>query len=148
MAERTLEVAIPPGIADGQAIRLTGKGEAGEHGGPAGDLYVTVHVAPHPTLRRDGTNVRSEVAIPFTDAALGTQVKIATLAGEQELIIPAGTQPGAELTLRDLGFPALNTSRRGDHIVTVTVAIPRRLSRRQKQLLNDFKAAKKRGIFR
>jgi molecular chaperone DnaJ len=147
LTDRTLEVTIPAGIADGQAIRIAGKGEAGEHGGLPGDLYVTVHVAPHPRLTRDGNNVRSEAAIPFTDAALGTKIKVATLDGDQELAIPAGTQPGTELTLANLGFPAINTSRRGDHIVTVAVEIPKRLSRRQKQLLNDFKTAKKRGIF-
>ena len=147
MKDRTLEIEIPAGIADGQAIRLTGKGEAGQQGGPAGDLYVTVHVTPHRALQRDGSDVRSTVTIPFTDAALGTHLTVETLAGKEDLTIPAGTQPGAELTLPRLGFPELGNARRGDHRITVQVEIPRRLSRRQKQLLSEFKTAKRRGIF-
>jgi molecular chaperone DnaJ len=148
LKSRTLSVTIPAGIADGQTIRLSGKGEAAEHGNTTGDLYVTVHVEPHRELRRDGNNVLSEITVPFSDAALGTTATVETLSGPQELTIPAGTQPGSEVTLPRLGFPELNSpSSRGDHIVTVQVEIPRRLSRRQKQLLTEFKSSK-RGLFR
>lgn len=148
-----VEVVIPAGIADGQTIRLTGQGEAPPRGGQPGDLRITIHVTPDKNLTRDGQHVRSTVTIPFTDAALGSTVSIRTLAGEQELVIPPGTQPGAEIRLKGLGFPTAASSpgtsipdASGDHIVTVTVEIPKRLSRQQRQLLEQFKTAKKKGL--
>lgn len=145
--ERTLTVEIPAGIADGQTIRISGKGEAPPRGGAAGDLLVTVHVQPHPTMRRDGDHIRSSVSIPFVDATLGTTLVVETLAGERHLEILAGTQPGTEFRFENRGFPQLGRSQRGDHIVTVDVTIPRRLNRKQRQLLEEFRSQKKRRFF-
>lgn len=143
MSDRTYEVVIPAGIADDQAIQLAGKGEAPPRGGLAGDLYVTVHVRPHPALKRKGDNVEYLAQVSFADAALGAATVMPTLNGEEKLTIPAGTQPGARLTLSGRGFPHLRGSGRGDQIVTVSVEIPRRLSREQRSLLEQFRTAKK-----
>lgn len=145
--DRTLSVNIPAGIADGQTIHITGKGEAGPGGTAPGNLYVTVHVKPHTTLHRDGDNVRSSVDIPFFDATLGTTIQVETLEHKRELNIPAGTQPNTEFILNSLGFPHLNSTGRGDHIVTTNITIPKRLTRQQRKLLTEFKNSKKRKFF-
>jgi len=147
-ADRTLEINIPAGIADGQTIRLTGKGEAPPRGGVAGDLYVTVHVAAVDNLVRDGDHVRTTASITFADAALGTTITVPTITGTAELAIPPGTQPGSELTLSGQGFPSLSGSGVGDEIVTVAVEVPKKLSRKQRSLLEQFKQAKPRGLFK
>jgi molecular chaperone DnaJ len=148
MEERTLTVDIPAGIGDQQTIRLTGKGEAPAGQGVPGDLYVSVHVQPHSTLKRDGNNAVSSVSISYIDAALGTTLKVKTLDGENNLTVPAGTQPGTRFTLSDLGFPSLETSRRGDHIITTQVDIPKKLSRKQKELLDQLReTTSKRNFF-
>lgn len=146
---RRLDIRIPAGIADGQAIRLTGKGEAAPRGGTAGDLYINVHVRPDTKLIRDGENVRSHIAISFIDAALGTDQKVETLSGNKTLHVPAGTQPGTEFVFERAGFPDIHSSGTGDHIVTVGVEIPKKLSKKQKELLEQFREApqKKKGIF-
>lgn len=143
---RTLDVQIPPGIADGQSIRLSGKGEAPPRGGLPGDLYVSVHVKPHPSLQRDGDNVHSQLSISFADAALGTTEQVETLDGPLPLNIPPGTQPQMELRLAGRGFPGLHGSARGDHLVTVQVTVPKRLTRKQRTLLEEFRRTK-RGLF-
>lgn len=147
LRDRTLEIEIPAGIADGQQIRIAGKGEAAPRGGVAGDLYMTVHVQPDKYMRRDGNDVRSEILISFAQAALGTEVKIESLDGKQQLNIPAGTQAGEEIRLPDAGFPDIRTGSRGDHIATVKVEVPKKLSRKQKKLLEEFEANKKHGLF-
>jgi len=147
LRERTLEISIPAGIADGQTIRLAGKGEIPPRGGIPGDAFITVHVAAHPQLRRDGNNVRTSIEVPFTDAALGISQRIETLTGEIDLDVPAGIQPGTELRLPGRGFPHLNGSGQGDQLVTVTVTIPKRLSRKQKNLLLEFKQLQKKKLF-
>jgi molecular chaperone DnaJ len=144
---RTLQVSLPAGIADGQIVRIAGKGEAPPFGGVNGDLYVTVHIRSHGTMRRQKDNVHSSVPVSFVDAALGTEVAVETLDGKSQLKIPAGTQPGAKLTLSSKGFPHLGAGGRGDHVVTVDVEIPKRLSRKQRQLLEEFKGAKKKFLF-
>lgn len=146
MATRTLDVDIPAGIADGQTIRLTGRGEVPPHGGIAGDLYVTVHVTPHGQLSREGDSVRATVEVAFADAALGTRVTVPTIAGEQPLDIPAGTQPGTELKLPRQGFPSLSGGRAGDEIVTVKIVVPTKLTRQQRSLLEDFRGGKKKRL--
>lgn len=148
LQDRSIEVEIPAGIADGQAVRMTGKGEAPPKGGVAGDLYVTVHVEPHKTMRRDGNDIRSTATISFQQAALGTKIPVTTIEGEKTIVIPPGTQPGKELHIDNLGFQNLTTRATGDHIVSVTVEVPKRLNRKQKQLLEEFeKAGQKKGIF-
>lgn len=148
MADRILEVNIPAGIRNGQTMELAGKGEVPPRGGINGNLYVNIHVQSHPQLMREGNNVRSRHNISFADAALGTKIKVETLAGEQELNIPAGTQPGAQIRLDRQGFPDIGGHTKGDHIATVNIEIPRKLSRKQKELLEEFKSTKpKRGLF-
>jgi molecular chaperone DnaJ len=138
---RALGVDIPPGIADDQRIRLTGRGHAGERGGPPGDLYVLVRVADDPRFVRDGDDLVSVIDLPAPEAALGTSLKVSTLDGEEELHVPAGTQPGDVITLRGHGMPALRRGRRGDQRVVVNVVIPRNLSDEQRELLGRLSAS-------
>lgn len=147
LRDRTLVVDIPAGIHDGQTIRVNGQGEAPLKGGIPGDLYATIHVKPEEGLRRDGDNVRSDIKVSVVDAILGTSVKVKTLEGSKSIEVPHGTQPLTEIRLERLGFPRLGTSARGDHVVTVHVEIPRRLSGKQKKLLQEFQAAGKKGFF-
>jgi len=144
LRDRTLTVDIPAGIADDQTIRLSGQGEAPAGQGITGDLYATIHVKPHRTLNREGDNILSNIDVSFIDAILGTTVKVATLAGKQDLRIPAGTQPNTHFTLPHLGFPALQGSQRGDQIISVNISIPRKLTRQQKKLLQQFRVTKPR----
>lgn len=144
---RTLDISIPGGIADGQTIRVTGKGEAPIKGGAAGDLYVNVHVQADRNLARDRDNVVSQVAISFIDAALGSEKSVEMLSGTKKIRIPAGTQPNTEFRFEREGFPHLQSSGKGDHIVTVRVEIPKKLSKKQKELLEEFKKSPKKGLF-
>ena len=138
---KKLHVTIPAGIDEGHQIRLSGEGEAGPRGGPGGNLYVAVHVTPHPQLRRDGTEVYHELSLSIAQAALGTRVRIPTIEGEEELEIRPGTQPGTEIRMRGRGVPHLRrASTRGDLHVTVRVAVPTKLSKRQRQLLEELAA--------
>jgi molecular chaperone DnaJ len=136
---RALDVDIPAGIADEQRIRLTGRGHAGERGGPAGDLYVLVGVAEDERFVRDGNDLVHVVDLPAPSAALGDRVVVPTLDGDEEVRIPPGTQPGWVLTLQGKGMPSLRTGRRGDQRVLVNVVIPRNLTDDQKRLLEEFK---------
>lgn len=136
--ERTIEVEIPPGIHDGQRIRLSGEGHAGVFGGRAGDLYIAVRVRPDERFVREGNDIISTVDLTMTQAALGTRVPVPTLDGETELAFEAGTQPGEIHVLRGKGMPVLQGFGRGDHRVLVNVAIPRHLSAEQRRALEDF----------
>lgn len=133
--QQRLKVEIPAGIADGQRIRLGGRGHAGERGGPPGDLYVVVRVAEDERFLRDGDDLVTVVDVPAPLAALGTRIPVPTIDGEQEIELSPGTQPGETLTLRGAGMPALRGGRHGDLRVIVNVVIPRRLSREQRELL-------------
>ena len=133
--QRTLSVDVPAGIADGQRIRVTGKGHEGERGGPPGDLYVLVHVRADDRFVRDEQDLVTVVDVPAPLAALGAKVPVPTLEGETEVTIDAGTQPGETLRVRHQGLPSLRRSTRGDLRVVVNVVIPRRLSGEQKELL-------------
>jgi molecular chaperone DnaJ len=135
---KTLEVDIPAGIADEQRIRLSGRGHAGERGGPPGDLYVLVRVAEDERFLRDGSNLVTVVDVPAPAAALGTTVTVPTLDGDEEVEVPAGTQPGTVVTLRGRGMPTVGRGRRGDQQVVLNVVIPRRLSGRQRELLEEL----------
>ena len=138
---RTLQVTIPPGIDEGHQIRLSNEGEVGPRGGPAGSLYVAVHVAPHPTLRREGTELIYDADISVAQAALGTRINVPTVDGDEEVEIKPGTQPGTELRLRGRGVPHLRRSgSRGDLHVFVNVVVPTKLSRRQRELLEELAA--------
>ena len=136
---KTLEVEVPPGIADEQRIRLTGRGHAGERGGPPGDLYVLVRVTEDERFLRDGSDLVSVVDVPAPAAALGTTVTVPTLDGEEEIEVAAGTQPGTIVTLRGQGMPTIGRGRRGDQRVVLNVVIPRNLSERQRDLLEELR---------
>ncbi len=142
--ERTkrIRVSVPAGIDDGHQIRLSGEGEAGPRGGPPGSLYVAIHVTPHPSLRREGTELYHELTLSIAQAALGTTVMVPTVDGEDEVEIRPGTQPGAEIRLRGRGAPHLRRAgARGDLHIQVRVAIPSRLTREQREALEAFAAA-------
>jgi molecular chaperone DnaJ len=140
LEERRLEVTIPPGIHDGQRIRLSGEGHAGVLGARAGDVYVQVHVRSDPRFVREGNDIFSTVDLTMTQAALGTSVTIPTLDGGAELEFAAGTQPGEIVVLRGRGMPVLQGFGRGDHRVLVNVVVPRHLSEEQRRLLDEFDA--------
>jgi molecular chaperone DnaJ len=137
---QSLSVEVPPGVDNGTRIRLTGKGEAGPHGAPAGDLYIFVHVKPHPVFEREGTSLFTRVPISFTTAALGGTIEIPGLDGETHAIdIPAGIQSGRQLRKRGAGMPVLQARGRGDLVTEIVVETPTRLSARQKELLREFR---------
>jgi molecular chaperone DnaJ len=138
--ERTVEVAVPAGIHDGQRIRLTGEGHTGALGGRSGDAYVQVHVRPDPRFVREGNDVFSTVDLTITQAALGARVLIPTLDGETELEFQAGTQPGEIRVLGGRGMPVLQGFGRGDHRVLVNVTVPRQLDEEQRRLLEEFES--------
>ena len=131
---QTKTIEVPAGIEDGQRLRVSGAGHAGEPGAPPGDLYVEVAVAEDERFSREGTELINVVSIPATEAMLGTTVTVPTLDGEQEVELPAGTQPGHGETLKGLGLPRLGGHRRGNQRVVVDVLVPTNLSEEQRQL--------------
>jgi molecular chaperone DnaJ len=138
--ERKLTVKIPAGIATGQRMRVSGEGEAGAAGGPSGDLYVVIHVQDHPFWQRDGNDLYCEIPVNFPTLALGGEILIPTLDGEETFKIPDGTQTGSAFRLRGRGMPDVSGRGRGDLIVRVKVITPKKLSRDQKKLLEQLQA--------
>jgi molecular chaperone DnaJ len=138
--ERKLTVRIPPGIATGQRLRLSGEGEAGPAGGPAGDLYVVIHVQDHPFFQRDGNDLFCEIPLNYPTLALGGEMKIPTLEGDEGFTVPEGTQSGATFTLRGRGMPDVSGRGRGNLIVRVKLVTPKKLTRDQKRLLEELAA--------
>ncbi|MGY1616667.1 molecular chaperone DnaJ [Geodermatophilus sp. SYSU D00691] len=137
-ARRTIPVKVPAGVEDGMRIRLTGHGEVGPGGGPAGDLYVEIHERPHAVFTRDGEDLHCRVTLPMTSAALGTTLNLTTLDGETELDIKPGTQSGSVLTLRAQGAPRLRATGRGNLLVHVEVQTPTKLDAEQEKLLREL----------
>ncbi len=135
---RTLTIKVPPGVDEGSRIRLAGNGEAGTRGGPAGDLYVYLTIAQHPRYRRDGADLFVDVPIAFTQAALGGIVELDALDGPAELTIVAGTQSSSTYRLRGRGMPNVRGGGRGDLLVTVHVVVPQKLSKKERELLEQF----------
>ncbi|BAK84230.1 molecular chaperone DnaJ [Komagataeibacter medellinensis] len=136
---RTIEVAIPAGVEDGTRIRMSGEGEAGGKGVPAGDLYVHVSVEAHPIFQRDGSNIYCRVPVRMAQAALGTEIEVPVVDGSRSKVkIPAGTQTGEHFRLRGKGFSVLRSSARGDMYIQVVVETPRHLTKRQRELLEEF----------
>ena len=135
---RTITIKVPPGVDSGTRIQLTGEGEVGPNGGPAGDLYIEVMVQQHAVFERQGDELHCVLTLPMTSAALGTTVKFDTLDGEQEIDVRPGTQPGAILTLRGLGAARLRGGGRGDLYVHIDVAIPTKLDDAQAMLLKQL----------
>ena len=138
---RSLTVDIPPGIADEQRIRLSERGHAGENGGPAGDLYVLVTVTEDERFVREGSDLVTAVDLSVSQAALGTTVNVPTLDGEEQIEVPAGTQPGTIVTLKARGMPTLGRARRGDQRVVLNVVVPLNLSDEQRDLLDQLEGS-------
>ncbi|RUO43853.1 molecular chaperone DnaJ [Aliidiomarina taiwanensis] len=142
---KTLSVKIPAGVDTGDRIRLSGEGEAGEHGAPAGDLYVQVHVREHAIFKRDGNNLYCDVPISFTHAALGGEVEVPTLDGRVKLKIPSETQTGRMFRLRGKGVKSVRSGVTGDLVCKVVIETPVNLSSRQKELLQEFQDSMGKG---
>jgi len=140
--KREVTVDIPAGVNDGQTLRFRGYGDAGRRGEAAGDLYVHVRVAQSDDFERDGDDIRSTVAIPVLTAILGGSIDVPTLHGTSTVQIPEGTQPGTVMRLKGKGVPELGSSRHGDHYVTVQVEIPKRISRSERKILEEWKQAR------
>lgn len=132
--KETVSVKVPPGVPDDVRLKLAGYGAAGRRGGPAGDLYVDIHVQPHPVFERAGNDIVFEMPISFSQAALGVELSVPTLEGEDKLTVPAGTQTGAEIRLKGHGIPYFNRRGRGDEIIFIKVKTPERLNEEQRRL--------------
>ena len=137
-AERDITINIPAGIDSGQRLRIAGEGEGGLHGGPPGDLYVDIRVSEHKIFQRDREHLILQLPISFSTAALGGEVAVPTMGGEEKLKIPAGTQSGSHFRLKGSGLPSVNGGRRGDMYVIVSVRTPTRLTKEQKQLFKEL----------
>lgn len=135
---RKVSVKIPAGVDTGTRLKMTGEGEPGEHGGPPGDLYIVTRVKEHEFFKREGFDLFCEVPLTFPQAALGTEIEVPGIDGVHKLKIPAGTQPGTAFTLRGKGIHRLGGRGRGDQIVVVNVAVPKGLTRKQKELIEEF----------
>lgn len=136
--EETLRVTIPPGVEGGSKVRVAGKGEAGINGGPPGDLYLTLNVAEHPIFKREGDNIRIEVPITVTEAALGARIEIPTVDGTSNMKVPPGTQSSQIFRLRDKGVPSLHNGKRGDQLVEVRIVVPPIHDERSKEILREL----------
>ncbi len=145
---KDIKLKIPAGIDDGMSIRLAGKGGPAPEGGQKGDLYIEIHVRPHKHLTREGAIILSEEHIDMVDAALGTEIDVETIDGNITMKVPAGTQSGTPFKLSGHGVPYRADGDRGPHIVTIIVDIPKKLTKKQKELLQEFKdGAKKRSFW-
>ena len=136
--ERKLTVKVPPGIADGQRLRISGEGEGGVAGGPPGDLYVFIEVAQHEFFRREGNNLSCEIPVNFTTLALGGQVQVPTLDGDEPFKVPEGSQSGSVFRLRGKGMPDVSGRGRGDLFFTVQAVTPKKLTKEQRTLLEQL----------
>jgi molecular chaperone DnaJ len=136
--EKTLEIKIPAGVETGSRLRVNGEGEAGVNGGPTGDLYVVIHVAEHEMFERQGANLYASVPVSFAQAALGAEIQVRTLDGEETLKIPAGTQTGTVFRIKSQGMPVLGGRGKGDLFVAVTLVTPKTLTKEQRKLLEQL----------
>lgn len=136
--EKTIELKIPAGVETGSRLRVTGEGESGVNGGPSGDLYVVIHVAENENFERQGNNLYSAVPVTFAQAALGADIKVTTLDGEEEIKVPAGTQTGTIFRIKGHGMPNLGGRGKGDLFVAVTLVTPKTLTKEQRKLLEQL----------
>jgi molecular chaperone DnaJ len=138
MRSEALTIPVPAGLADGARIRVPAKGHAGRNGGENGDLFITVHVQPHPLFRRDGDDLHLVVPVAVHEAALGAKIDVPSLDGPARLRVPPGTQSGQRFRLRERGVPSPRDGRRGDIVVEVRLVLPKLLDERSKELLREF----------
>lgn len=136
--QKSVSIKVPPGVDTSIRLRVSGEGEAGNFGGPNGDLYVVINVAPHPFFKRKGNDLHCEVPISFTQATLGTEIEVPTMDGKTFIKIPPGSPSGRVFHLKGKGVPRLGSHGKGDQFVTVYVDVPNKLTRRQKELLEEF----------
>jgi molecular chaperone DnaJ len=133
-----ISIRVPEGVDSGSRLRLAEEGNAGIKGGPPGDLYIAVEIAPHNVFKRDGDTLHCQVPISFTQAALGATIKVPTISGQEEIKVPAGTQSGETIVLHSKGVPRLRGRGNGDQIVHIQVVVPRKLTRQQRDLLEKL----------
>ncbi|GAA0115767.1 molecular chaperone DnaJ [Clostridium senegalense] len=138
---RNITINIPAGVDNGNVMPLRGQGEAGENGGPAGDLYINIRVQSHKTFVRKGFDIYIETHVSFAQAALGAEIKVPTVDGDVKYVVPAGTQPGTTFRLKGKGVPRVNSAGRGDQYVKVIVDVPKELNEKQREALNMFMEA-------
>ncbi|MEW6660026.1 MAG: molecular chaperone DnaJ [Thermodesulfobacteriota bacterium] len=138
LEKKQVQVRIPPGVDHGTRLRLRGEGEAGRSGGPPGDLYLEVQIAPHPRFTREGKDLQYRAQLSFVEAALGSEVEIPTLNSSTRLTIPCGTQPGATFRIPGEGMPGLRGNSRGDLVVEIDLKTPTNLTAKQEKLLKEF----------
>jgi molecular chaperone DnaJ len=138
LRQRSVDAKVPAGVEDGTRIRFSGLGEAGAFGGPAGDLYVVLHVKEHPFFAREGNDLHCVIPISLTQAALGTEIRVPTLDGDHTLKVPEGVQSGTTMRIRNKGVPVLNGHGKGDLYVEIRVQTPTKLNKRQRELLQEL----------
>jgi len=136
--EKTIEIRIPAGVETGSRLRVNGEGESGLNGGPTGDLYVVLHVAEHEFFERQGVNLYASVPVSFAQAALGAEIQVRTLDGDEPLKVPAGTQTGTVFRIKEHGMPILGGRGKGDLFVAVSLVTPKNLSKEQRKLLEQL----------
>lgn len=136
--EKTIEIKIPAGVETGSRLRVTGEGEGGVNGGPSGDLFIILHVAAHENFERQGADLYAAVPVTFAQAALGADIKVKTLDGEEELKVPAGTQTGTVFRIKSHGMPNLGGRGKGDLFVAITLVTPKTLTKEQRKLLEQL----------
>jgi molecular chaperone DnaJ len=141
--ERLLTVTIPAGVEDGNQLRLTGEGQGGVHGGPPGDLYVVLQIRPHDIFVRQGADLVCALPLTYPQVCLGDEVDVPVLDGKARLVVPPGTQPGQRLLLRGKGMPHLRGRGRGNAVYEVVVEVPRKLSQRERELLEELREVSK-----
>lgn len=144
--EREITLKIPAGIEDGMTLRIGGEGEAGEQGGPSGDLLCEVHIRPHPLFKRSGADVYLDLPIGFAQAALGAKIEVPTLRGRSTLKVPKGAQGGHVMRMKGEGFPRLDGYGRGDQLVEIVVEVPGKLTKEQERLLREFAETEEQNI--
>ncbi len=140
--KRVVTVKIPAGVHEGQGVRVAGEGEPGSMGGPRGDLFCYIRIKAHPFLMRDGSNLIATVPVSFTQAALGASIEVPSLNGTKQFKIRSGTQYGDIFRIKGQGLPDIRTGRKGDQLIRITIETPKKLTQRQRELLEEFEATK------
>lgn len=135
---RTISVKVPAGVDTGSKLRMTGEGELGSFGGPPGDLYIMIHVEEHEFLKRDGNDLYCEIPVSFPQAALGAEIEVDTIDGKAQLKIPPGTPSGKQFHIKGKGMPRIGSRSKGDQVVIINIEVPRHLTAKQKELLEEF----------